>query len=333
MTDANPQQRQLPEHAPPRCKNCANPVAGYAYCPACGQKSDIHVVSFRELLGELADGLFNLDSRLWRSLVPLVVAPGKLTVEYLRGRRMYYLPPFRLYLILSVLFFLVPENNFNIGNRDNVSADVNANLAEFQADLREEFDPGANGAQDPATGNQAGNASGPAKAGPNDNRTCVLEPLAQDSLLTVLVRRVCLRYAEDPQSLGSQLADNIPVMMIVGIPLVALFMHLMYVFSGRYYVEHIIFLFHTHAFFFLISLLMALSSALGQRYAFLYGAMDWLRIIGGYYIPLYIFLAMLRVYGDSKTRTFFKALFVLVGYGISIMIVGVAGVMFTALSA
>jgi hypothetical protein len=125
----------------------------------------------------------------------------------------------------------------------------------------------------------------------------------------------------------------VPVMMIVGLPLVALFMSMVYAMSGRYYVEHIIFLLHTHAFFFLVSIAMALSSALGQSYDFLFGAMDWFRIIASWYIPIYIFMAMLRVYGDSKTKTFFKGCFVLTGYNISILVVFGFGVLYTAWNA
>ncbi|MDG2177116.1 MAG: DUF3667 domain-containing protein [Gammaproteobacteria bacterium] len=77
-----------------------------SYCPQCGQKSDTHILAFRELLAEFADDLLNMDSRLWRTLGPLVIHPGKLTNEFIAGKRMYYLPPFRLYLILSLLFFL-----------------------------------------------------------------------------------------------------------------------------------------------------------------------------------------------------------------------------------
>ena len=63
----------------PLCRNCDAALAEHSYCPVCGQKSDTHIFTFRELLEEMADGLLNLDSRLWRSLIPLIIHPGRLT--------------------------------------------------------------------------------------------------------------------------------------------------------------------------------------------------------------------------------------------------------------
>ena len=51
--------------------------------------------------------MLELDSRLWRTLIPLAVRPGQLTLDYLEGRRARFMPPFRMYLVLSIVFFLV----------------------------------------------------------------------------------------------------------------------------------------------------------------------------------------------------------------------------------
>lgn len=284
-------QQQSPGIKP--CKNCAADVSGHTFCPVCGQRGDTHVLTFRELFDEFVDGLLNMDSRVWRTLLPLALYPGQLTVEYLKGRRMYYLPPFRLYLILSVLFFLIAANNGNVG--ENFGQDNN----------------------NPET------SSVP-------RQQCTLAGLPQGALFTIVLRDACLKFLNDPQRLTQNLLDLVPIMMIVGIPLVALFMHLVYFRSGRYYVEHIIFLLHTHAFFFFASIAMALSSALGQRYDFLFGSMNWFRIIASWYIPIYIFMAMLKVYGDSLTKTFFKGFFVMSGYLFSILVVTFFSILYTA---
>ena len=64
---------------------------------------------FRELIEEFVDGLLTMDSRLWHSMVPQVIAPSRLTYEYQRGRRQFNLPSFRIFLILSVLFLTHAE--------------------------------------------------------------------------------------------------------------------------------------------------------------------------------------------------------------------------------
>jgi len=56
---------------------------------------------------EVTEDLTHADSRLWRTLLALIFQPGLLTREFLDGRRVRYLPPLRLYLVLSLVFFLV----------------------------------------------------------------------------------------------------------------------------------------------------------------------------------------------------------------------------------
>ncbi len=56
---------------------------------------------------EAFESISHADSRLWRTLWYLLGRPGFLTREFFEGKRVRYLPPFRLYLVISVLFFLV----------------------------------------------------------------------------------------------------------------------------------------------------------------------------------------------------------------------------------
>ena len=95
-----------PESAAARCLNC-NAVLTGPFCAACGQRDDRHVHSIGHFLAEAFEGLTHADSRLWKTLWPLLVRPGFLTREFFAGRRQRYLPPFRLYIVVSLLFFLV----------------------------------------------------------------------------------------------------------------------------------------------------------------------------------------------------------------------------------
>lgn len=88
------------------CLNCGAPLSGQ-YCGQCGQRSASRFISLWGLLSDAFGDLFELDSRLWRTVVPLLVRPGLLTKEYLQGRRARYMPPFRMYLVLSLVFFVV----------------------------------------------------------------------------------------------------------------------------------------------------------------------------------------------------------------------------------
>ena len=86
------------------CRNCGHVDSG-SFCPECGQKKTSGFVSLKEFLFDFVDDLFSYDSKLVRSLVPLVTKPGFLTNEYLARRRARYLLPSRLYILLSLVFF------------------------------------------------------------------------------------------------------------------------------------------------------------------------------------------------------------------------------------
>lgn len=88
------------------CKNCGTPLEA-RYCPECGQRDIDLERPLHELLGEALRETLDVDGRLARTLWAMVRRPGLVTSEYLAGRRKRYSPPFRLYLIISLLFFLL----------------------------------------------------------------------------------------------------------------------------------------------------------------------------------------------------------------------------------
>ena len=92
--------------SPQRCENCGNEVT-QRFCGACGQRREPPVHSLWHFSQVATEDLTHADSRLWRTLGALLFKPGRLTAEFLAGRRARYLPPVRLYLVLSVLFFIV----------------------------------------------------------------------------------------------------------------------------------------------------------------------------------------------------------------------------------
>src|SRR5438477_4304313 len=131
MSTAESQAKQPPVAASepaaagePRCRNCGATLSGH-FCSHCGQKSDVHVPSTKELVHEALEGLTHSDSRLWTTLKCLWLRPGKLTCEFIAGRRAAYLPPFRLYLILSVLFFFLAS----IGHQQMIVLQLEGNTA------------------------------------------------------------------------------------------------------------------------------------------------------------------------------------------------------------
>src|SRR5262245_17306269 len=89
----------------PACANCGTVLNG-PYCSNCGQKaSDIHR-PFWWIAGEFLDAVFGYDSRTFRTIWLLFAEPGEFTRRYNAGQRASLLPPFRLFLIATVVFFI-----------------------------------------------------------------------------------------------------------------------------------------------------------------------------------------------------------------------------------
>ena len=86
------------------CANCETPLSGH-FCSNCGQEAVLHHASTREFLHEFIGHYVALEGKLWSSLRLLILNPGALTNEYIRGRRVRYVQPLRMYLTFSVLFF------------------------------------------------------------------------------------------------------------------------------------------------------------------------------------------------------------------------------------
>src|SRR5580693_7964126 len=90
----------------PKCPNCGAPLIG-AFCAACGQERNTHRRSVRSLMGEFIAEVASFDSRILRTATALVARPGELSLAFQEGRPRRYVPALRLYLFVSLIFFVV----------------------------------------------------------------------------------------------------------------------------------------------------------------------------------------------------------------------------------
>jgi len=209
-----------------KCLNCGTALSG-RFCSACGQRHDAHAPTVAHFLHETAETLTHADSRLWRTLWYLLSRPGYLTQEYFAGRRASYLPPIRLYIVISVTCFLLlsltsVSRDDSTEGRAVVSIDNPAECGELKYN-------GPGGLQ--------------------------LEPRLQAA---------CQRMIDDNGAdFGDALLRALPKAMFVLLPLFALLMMPFYLRPLRLYVEHLIFLVHNHsAVFMALSINMILDAAL-----------------------------------------------------------------------
>ena len=90
------------------CLNCQTQLkAEDKFCPACGQENKNLRIGFWELIIEFLSSNFNFDTKLGRTLVDLLVKPGKITKQFVAGKRVRYVKPVQMYLFVSFVFFLL----------------------------------------------------------------------------------------------------------------------------------------------------------------------------------------------------------------------------------
>lgn len=88
------------------CKNCGTRSELY-YCPACGQRTSVYKVTFKETFDDLADSLFTVNAPLIITFKLLVINPGKLFIAYLEGQRRKFYKPVPFFLLTTLVYLLI----------------------------------------------------------------------------------------------------------------------------------------------------------------------------------------------------------------------------------
>ena len=331
---------------PAACLNCGTPLTG-AHCTACGQASDVHVLSMKEVAGDVTHSLLHLDSRVWRTLRLLVLKPGALTREFIAGRHQRYLPPFRLYLAVSILFFalsaLLPDSNFL-----NVNGAGEEVVAPAKVETPDEAPPAARpAAKEPnaAVGAAAQELSEEVRremvaAGidPSDvetlaksRDTCEFDVPPFDSKdLEVPLKRACEQIRADGGArLAERFTSNAPKLMFIFLPLMAAVPLLFYWWPRRLYAEHLVLFLHNHAFTFLLIGAMEVVNAVSELKLPFIGVVGFLNLLLFLYLPWYVFRSMRVVYGQGRWLTLVKFFFLTAIYFTLLGITMFAGLVYS----
>jgi hypothetical protein len=268
------------------CLNCEAPVSAH-FCSQCGQETMLHVPSAREFLHEFVGHYVALEGKLLTSLRLLLFRPGRLTVEYLQGRRVRYVLPLRLYLTFSIIFFaLFKFSGTHVAKLDDEDAKPRA-AAHAQAERKGDRTAERKG-DDDAPGDWRITIGGRTLGNYLEGYSPRLAAHANqfDSLST----------EEKEHELKSAFFSYTPYAIFALMPVFALFLKLLYLGSGRRYGEHLLFALHTNAFAFLMLSLLLVAPGFVP---FLHTALVlWLM----FYLPT----AMRRVYGGSRKLTFVR---------------------------
>lgn len=342
----------------PNCLNCGARLSGQ-YCGTCGQRSVSRLISIWQLLAEAFGDLFELDSRLWRTLRPLLIRPGQLTRDYLLGRRARYMPPFRMYLVLSVIFFVVaffdPRDDLGLlfepepAPTPEEEAASNSAAEQARQEILDELARGGVLLEEAVPAEQLDEVHAELDDDDETFKLEVTDPEAKcdiDSddladwpdwfkrrLTPSRLEAVCDRVlADNGATFLDLLIDNIPVALIVLLPLMALVLKILYPLSRRYFVEHLLFVVHFHAFFFLILTLQILFSRTMALLGVPEGASTLVIVAASLYIPVYLYMALRRVYAQRHIFTTIKYIALVVAYWLGISLTMFGALMFALLA-
>ncbi len=372
----------------PACLNCGTPLVG-PFCHYCGQPDKNLFRFFPVLVRELMADFLDFDSRFARTMRPLLFHPGKLTRDYLDGRRFRYTPPLRLYIFASMAFFLLAAalaGGVVSTNADGISFSLGTSGAGIQVDkgieeavkagemtekeaeaVRQKLeeagisrilDPGGNEPEGAAVGDEPSETGAASNALPNPSGTANDESPDSEAATTEDViningkpwnretnpfivpgapqfindwindeiedsPRKGREIEENPDIIVDKIMDVLPVAVFIMLPLVALLLKFWYLFSGHYYVEHLIHALHNHAFLFVVFILMLVTDTVasiaeptGQ------GTWTeislWIDIVLGCWIPLYLLISLKTVYRQGWIFTLLK--FGLVGISYMVLL-------------
>lgn len=208
------------------CKNCGTKLQG-EFCHSCGQSSVIVRRPAKELIEDTFSYLFQWDTRLMHTLQYLFFKPGKLSADWVEGKRMRYVPPFRLYIISSFILFLlvgIATHGGSVGFQQVSDESTNASEELLRAEA---------------------------------------EAIEQDQWLSAFILRGANRALEDPEAYLRKILTNLPKAAFLLLPVFALLHMATEISKDRFYIDYLVFSLHFHSFAFL---LLALILVIGFIY-------------------------------------------------------------------
>ncbi|HRE38777.1 MAG TPA: DUF3667 domain-containing protein [Chitinophagaceae bacterium] len=331
-------------HTPQRkekdCLNCGTIVQG-KYCQNCGQENIVPHETFWHMVKHFLYDITHFDSKFFDSMKYLLLRPGFLPQEYIKGRRASYLNPVKKYVFTSAIFFLLFFSFFL--KKDTISINVSGPVSSDDKVLIKKF------VEDELAKDTGNMKWKDALIRINDTATVlkysdvasfwsktttmrfgnkIYRGLAHyDSVQKILpskekdgwLRRIGIRkilqvnekYKDDPRTAFNKLRDSVfhklPYLLFVSLPLFALILKLLYFrHKDLYYVDHGIFSIYHYIFTFILLLFVFAMDKLNNLvgWSFLETVMGLVFLSGGFYL----YKSMRKFYKQKRAKTILKFL-------------------------
>jgi hypothetical protein len=312
------------------CLNCGTILEG-KFCHNCGQENLEIKENFGHMMSHAIGDYFHFDEKFFHTLKPLFFKPGKLTQEYMAGRRAQYLHPVKMYIFISLIYFLlVFKTNHDIAKIEQKKTTTEqAKGAVIKA---------------PAKTNTPDNFV-IYKADPNDKvkDTTYEQYLASQQKLPPAKRDGAIKryFSKKLLALGSSkfnktelitesINHNFPKMMFLLLPLFALILKITFWRNKKFYVEHLIYSFHLHCFVFLfLTIIMLVQLVIPDS---LHALSLWVGFAAALVIIWYIYKSLKVVYQRSGFRTITKMIGMAIVYTVVFAFTMVVLVLGTAIT-
>ena len=276
------------------------------YCGNCGQEAKELRRPFFRLSREAISSLFELDGRSFRTLFYLLTKPAHLSKEYFSGRRMQYTPPLRLFLVISVSFFLLVSFYTSIRSMEGIlSANHEISGEEVSASTDDEEDLLA-----PTLAFVESINLPFFDVQTNTNLRRAMSAQAETNINSMI---------EDPSEFFRGYLEYITVFILLMIPLLALIQKLIYIRSGHFYVEHLVLTLHNHAFIIFIVFVNSLIDLVnGSRIPIISSAFGYLGAAIYIWMWVYLFLSLKNYFQQGYGITLLKYLTTTILYGFTL---------------
>ncbi len=313
------------------CLNCSAVLRG-DYCADCGQQNTTVIRFFPTILLEAFEGLFAFNSKTYRSLGFLLTRPAFLTKEFLAGRRVRYLAPMRLFIVfllaflftISVQIFLntlvidmgQESGQLEAPDREQLETEFTAAIDELANELgvdneerTDTLTPDTNLSEFQAGVSRVlANVQVPFLSEQNNRRfVTLLQERASDNIEAI---------SEDPGDFFNGLLENIPALLLLMMPVLALLQKLFYLGSGKYYVEHLILTIHNHSFLLMCFILaFLLDLIIRTEFGVLPAIAGFLRSLLNLWAVAYLYLSLRLFFGQGYFVTAVKFFTISISYG------------------
>jgi len=280
------------------CLNCGKKfLENEKFCPECGQKNKGSNLKLNDFIREVFAGFFSWDAKFWRTLLPLIIQPGKISKEYVEGKRVRFTNPFRFFFIISVIFFFLvklnDKNKVDITDNDKTAIKIdslnNTNIFGKNIDKHIAFQ----------------------KKYPNLKTEIALDSLNEKpDFLNKLIynkAKTINNFAENTGESTNKLISlgfsYLSTAFLFLLPVFAFVLKIIYIRRKFNYMNHLIFIFHVSTFFFICLTLFQFMSLFYDikdlSYSFITPSI--ILVFG-----IYPFIAMKVFYKQSYLKTFFK---------------------------